>query len=315
MSRISPGRLVGAQALTGPAPPPAVSSFIPVVHETDFQDVLTAGGQPTCLGRGVFGEVSLKREKSGSGALVAFKTLTSALDVNAAYQEMVRELRAMMAVQHRPEFPKLIGIVSQTTFAVEFVGDALTMQSRTLRSVVDQPPVGLYDVWLVKICGDVARGLQALHYAGWSHNDLHCSNVLVWRQPSACGDIWGAKIIDLGKASQLNNPPPAKEYDPATKAHCYQHCIHISPEVIEGTIQLGVLTDLYSLGYLFSVVSYSNPHLTVLETLHQQCRRAPKDRPLMQSVIQDIDGFQTALFQQAMHTLNASTQPKVYQLF
>ena len=216
----------------------------------------------------------------------------------------------MTAVQHRPEFPRLLGIINQTTFAVEFVGDALTMEARTLRSVVQQPPASLVNVWLVKICGDVTRGLQALHHAGWSHNDLHCSNVLVWHQPTPLGVIWGAKIIDLGKASRLNNPPPPYQYDQATKDYCYAHCVHISPDVIEGTAQMGVLADVFSLGYLFDVISHSNPHLTVIETLHRQCSRAPQDRPPMQSIMQDVDGFRTALYQQAMQQLVAATAPQ-----
>ena len=232
-------------------------------------------------------------------------------------------MTAMMDVQHRCEFPQLLGIVSPTTFAVEFVGDALAAQVMTLHSVADQPPAGLDDSSLVKICGDVARGLQALHYAGWSHNDLHCSNVLVWREASVLGDIWGAKIIDLGKASRLNSPPPPLVYDQATKDYCLQHCIHISPEVIEGTEQQGVLTDLYSLGYLFHVVAQANPRLTVIETLHRQCQRAPRDRPLMQSIVRDIDGFRAALLQRSLQGLMpaaapaavAPPQPRQYRLF
>ena len=74
-----------------PCSSPAQSSLVPTRQKTDYEDVLTAGGQPTCLGRGVFGEVIDKKRAKPCGALVAFKNLKATANSTAAYQQMIRD--------------------------------------------------------------------------------------------------------------------------------------------------------------------------------------------------------------------------------
>ena len=291
LSPLTPGQSGGAHAPANIAPLPASSNFIPVVQGSEYEDVLT-GGQPTCLGSGAFGQVFLKRKRS-DGDLAAFKTLLAVSDGDAmaGYQGMLDELRVMMAVQHRPEFPKVIGIVNLTTFALEFVGDAITMRSTTLRCVVRRPPATLAALGLVNICLDVAKGLRALHDAGWSHNDLHSRNVLVCHPPSGSGHNWGAKIIDLGKATRLSDSAPVKD----------MLCMRIPPELTEGPVPLGVFTDLYSMAYLFSDVIQCKPELTAtcIQTVYQQCKRLCPDMPALTTIIQDVEDFKISLVSQA----------------
>ena len=291
---ISPRGPVGAGAPPHSVPLPAESSFIPLVKDSEYEDVLTHG-QPTCLGKGAFGKVLLKRKKRG-GALVAFKSLLGHLvdDRMELYKEMLVELRALMAVQHHREFPRVLGIVDQTTYAVEFIGDAVTRCSRHLKAAVKDPPASLTELGWIQICLDVSRGLLALHQAGWSHNDLHSRNVMVYRHPKP-HDTWGAKIIDLGKATRIDNPPPPRQYDAKRKTYIYRHCQHLAPELVEGTCRMGVKTDIFGLGYVFGVVSNNKPELGAVDVIHRQCSQAPKDRPTLESIIVDIKRFRTKM--------------------
>ncbi|XP_022101993.1 uncharacterized protein LOC110985338 isoform X2 [Acanthaster planci] len=290
--------LGGACTSSSPSPLPAESSIIPVLLETELEDVL-AQGKSICLGSGVYGEVLLKRRKNGQ--LIALKRLKNVTDDAKAYKEMLEEVRVMMAVQHRREFPKVVGIVNRTTFAVEFVGDSVALKSTHLRSVVDYPPAKLTKLGWINICLDISRGLHALHQAGWSHNDLHTRNIMVWRDPRNKSDgNWGAKIIDLGMATRIDNPPPPFQYSVEEKAKCYRNCMQLAPELIEGTCQYGIQTDVYSLGYVFSVISFQKPELGVVDSIYCQCRRVLKDRPTMESIIQDLEGFRCDVVKAAM---------------
>ncbi|XP_022102040.1 flocculation protein FLO11-like [Acanthaster planci] len=173
--------------------------------------------------------------------------------------------------------------------------------SRHLRSVVDYPPAKLTKLGWINICLDISRGLHALHQAGWSHNDLHTRNIMVWRDPSNKSDgNWGAKIIDLGMATRIDNPPPPFQYSIEEKANCYRNCMQLAPELIEGTCQYGVQTDVYSLGYVFSVVSFQKPELGVVDSIYCQCRRVPKDRPTMESIVHDLERLRCDVVKEAM---------------
>ena len=260
---------------------------VPVLMETEVEEV-ESQGKPTCLGSGIHGDVVLKRKKNG-GELIAVKRLKNVKDEEKAYQEMIAEVKVMMAVQHHREFPKVHGIINRTTFAVEFVGDSVTLSSRHLRSLVKDPSAKVTKLGWVNICLDISRGLQALHQAGWSHNDLHTQNIMVWRDPRNKSEgNWEAKIIDLGKATRIDNPPPPFQFSAKEKAHRYKRCVQLAPELIQGASQYGIPTDIYSLGYVFSVVSLNKPELTVIDSIYHECQREQKDRPTMELIIQGL---------------------------
>ncbi|XP_022086816.1 proline-rich protein 36-like [Acanthaster planci] len=241
-----------------PAPLPSESSFIPIQKYDDLEDV-TNQGQAVCLGTGAFGDILLKRRKSDA-SLVAVKQLRNVQDPNEAYSKMIKEIRCMMAVQHHREFPKVWGIIDQTTFAIEFIGDGTNFTSTDLYFFLVNPPSGLTTVDYINICLDISRGLLALHEAGWSHNDLHNGNVMIWRDPSRSNN-WAAKIIDLGLTTRIDLPPPTFMFDSPKKAWCYQNCPHMAPEIVEGVCQQGVKGDIYSLGDLFHIIADNKAEL------------------------------------------------------
>ena len=269
-----------------PAHLPAESSFIPVQTESDLEDVLSQG-QPVCLGAGRNGQILLKRRKT-DGMLVAVKRLLNVQDQAQEYQKMVAEIRCMMAVQHRPEFPKVFGIIDQTTFAVEFIGDLVSMTSTDLYTFLTNPPASPSTSDWIQICLDISRGLLALHNAGWTHNDLHHQNVMIWRDPDRSNN-WAAKIIDMGCVTRTDLPPPTFMFDSAKKAWCYQNCPQLPPEVIEGVCQQGVKADTYSLGSLFHLIANNVGGLDSIHDIGDKCKaRMPHDRPTLDSVIQDL---------------------------
>ena len=271
----------------GPSPIlPPEPSVIPILLENELEDVLSQG-YPVCLGSGAHGEVHLKR-KIVDGTLVAVKRLKDVQDPIKANQEMVTEIRTMMAVQHFTEFSRVLGIIDQQSFGVEFVGDPVSKTSTDLYSVLKNPPANLKTMDWIQICLDLSRGLLALHDAGWSHNDLHSGNVIIWRDVHR-SHKWSAKIIDLGLATLLDPPPPVFTYD---KSWCYDNCPQMPPEIIEGVCHHSIRTDVYSLGHLFNIITDKKSELSFINDIGETFLGLSQSRPSLQSIIQDVERFQ-----------------------
>ena len=283
-------RTAVAQSGSAPGPSPILPpepSVIPILLENELEDVLSQG-YPVCLGSGAHGEVHLKR-KIVDGTLVAVKRLKDVQDPIKANQEMVTEIRTMMAVQHFTEFSRVLGIIDQQSFGVEFVGDPVSKTSTDLYSVLRNPPANLKTMDWIQICIDLSRGLLALHDAGWSHNDLHSGNVIIWRDVHRSRK-WSAKIIDLGLATRLDPPPPVFTYD---KSWCYDNCPQMPPEIIEGVCHHSIRTDVYSLGHiLFNIITDKKVELSFINDIGETCLGLSQSRPSLQSIIQDVERFQ-----------------------
>jgi serine/threonine-protein kinase len=84
----------------------------------------------------------------------------------------------------------------------------------------------------VAILRDCLGALAALHREGLIHGDIKPSNIML--------KITGnAKIVDIGAAFELNNPPPARMVTP----------MYAPPEVLEGN-DYTARSDIASLGYV-----------------------------------------------------------------
>lgn len=84
----------------------------------------------------------------------------------------------------------------------------------------------------VAIVRECLSGLAALHREGIAHGDVKPANIMLKRTGSV-------KMIDLGSAFSLDDPPASRTCTP----------IYAAPEVLESN-QLSPLSDLASLGYV-----------------------------------------------------------------
>ncbi len=84
----------------------------------------------------------------------------------------------------------------------------------------------------IAIVRDCLAALAALHRNGVVHGDLKPSNIMVKRTGNA-------KIVDIGSAFELENPPPRRTCTPT----------YAAPEVLEGG-ESSPRSDLASLGYV-----------------------------------------------------------------
>ncbi|XP_071789219.1 uncharacterized protein [Asterias amurensis] len=272
-----------------PPPMPAECAFIPVLSESDLERVKTSRGKPIILGSGAYGDVHLMRRKS-DGLLVALKRLKDVKNQMKAYKVMLSEIRPMVAMQHHEQFPKFIGIVDQTTFATEFIGDPVTKTSINLVAAV-MGPFNLTKLDWTRISLQISRGLQALHAAGWIHCDLHGGNIMVVHDPIS--NRWSAKIIDLGSAVRIDTPPPLTSYNDKEKWYCRTLCPQIAPEIIEG-FPMSIETDIYSMGALLvsSKEAAQKDELAEIYEIGVRCAvDDPNDRPSLPEIINELEAL------------------------
>ncbi len=210
------------------------------------------------VGHGSFGEVyrawdpQLERE-------VALKLLLpGSVGGDEEYRAMLREARALAAVQH-PNIVHVYGIDrhdGRVGFWTDFV------RGKTLSVIVfSQGPFGHREAALIGL--DVAKALSAVHRAGILHRDIKAENVM--REE-------GGRILlmDFGLSTL-----PQRQTDVSGTLN------YMAPELFSGGLAT-VATDIYALGVLlFYLVSGEHPVNLGRLTAREAAAAIAKRRPLM----------------------------------
>jgi tetratricopeptide (TPR) repeat protein len=208
------------------------------------------------VGHGSFGEVyrawdpHLERE-------VALKLLLpGSVGGDEEYRAMLREARALAAVQH-PNIVHVYGIDrhdGRVGFWTDFV------RGKTLSMIVaSQGPFGAREAALIGL--DVAKALSAVHRAGILHRDIKAENVM----REAGGRIL---LMDFGLSTL-----PQHQTDVSGTLN------YMAPELFGGA-QATAASDIYALGVLlFYLVSGEHPvklgGMTAQEAATALCKRRP----------------------------------------
>ena len=179
------------------------------------------------VGRGSFGEVyqawdpSLQRE-------IALKILLPQTldDTDVAYDQMLREARAMASVRHAHIVP-IYGVDhhdGRVGFWTDFV------RGKTLAAVVaEQGPFGYREAALIGL--DLCKAVSAVHRAGLLHRDIKAENVM----REAGGRI---VLMDFGLSTVSH-----RQLDIAGTPR------YMAPELFTG-VTATVASDIYALGVL-----------------------------------------------------------------
>ena len=206
-------------------------SSYPFVEAADLEHVVSWNGAKVVLGKGSTSIVSLMRSRS-DGTLLAVKKMTSDR-IRVTYDvDMLTEVTALRDVGNCPFLPKLLGLVDFRSFALELLGDGSpnSVQNFDKARFSSRNPLSCVE-WL-HVCRDVTVGLQALHNAGWTHNDLHAGNIVVCRNPAGSKVAWTGKIIDLGCARRIDQPILPKSLTYAEKQEVYKNATQVNTMVL-----------------------------------------------------------------------------------
>ena len=266
-----------------------------VIEPSDLEAVCDLDDVPVVLGEGTCGRVDLMRIKD-TGDLVAVKTVLPENQIDPQ-KWILREVRALKAVQGHEAYAQLFGVLNHTpltTVVVQFVGDFTTLAPITIQSALEDDNPSLTDPDWILVCRDIANGLDALHKKGFLHCDMKMDNVLLWREPLNNYDRWHAKIIDLDSARNLDDLPAPLDLSSTEKEQCFQYCLHIAPELIEGTTTYTTETEIYAIGLMFSDISDKSQDNRELKKLGAKCLdRKPKRRPTMGYIIRKLNSLKS----------------------
>ncbi|XP_038061010.1 uncharacterized protein LOC119731809 [Patiria miniata] len=266
-------------------------SSLPRIDKSDLNPVMTLKGNSYSavkLGKGEFGEVSLMQSRS-DGTLMAVKRLTKLRNPCRAEDAFTRETQAMDAVSSSKAFPKFLGTVDRYSFAMESIGNLDKRTSWSAYQMFKKRSNQMKSLDWLKVASDVTKGLMDMHEAGWTHNDLHSDNVMVCRDPENQSTGWEGKIIDLGYAYRIDNPPPPQQLTAKQKKKHFKDCAQLAPEIIEGTSCYNVQSDVYSLGVLFQDIAAESRRLSCLKALGKRCaNKTPHMRPALDEVLQEL---------------------------
>ena len=103
----------------------------------------------------------------------------------------------------------------------------------------------------IAIVRECLAALAALHREGIVHGDLKPSNIMIKRTGNA-------KIVDIGSAFELGNPPARRTCTPT----------YAAPEVLDGN-ETTARSDLASLGYVLVEMLAGVPAFAGLSTLRE----------------------------------------------
>lgn len=214
-----------------------------------------------CLGAGSMGLVYACRHRELSGHLVAIKVL---------FPEVAQD--AVAAARFRNEIVASYGVSHpHVVRAYEYFRDgdlvAYTMEYVGGGDLADRlsggEPMPISEI--VRIFGQVATGVQAIHDAGIVHRDLKPENILLTPQ----GDV---KITDFGIA-RTGHGPKLTEHGGVVGTIDY-----VSPEYLEKGI-VDARSDIYALGVLgFEMITGESPFRgdSVIATMTLRLRSDPK---------------------------------------
>ena len=194
-------------------------------------------GRPLELGRGAMG-VTYKALDVDLRCPVTLKVINGRyLADELAKLRFLREARAAASVRH-PNVASVfhLGQSGENYFyAMEFV------EGQTLHNLIKQS--GRLEAKLaLKIAGQVAAGLAAVHKKNLVHRDIKPSNIMVSLDERGRP---AAKIIDLGLAKAIDEPlTEAAISMPGVFAGTPEFA---SPEQFAG-VNVDIRSDLYSLG-------------------------------------------------------------------
>jgi WD40 repeat protein len=251
----------------------------PAVQRFEHYEVATGeDGRPVELGHGAMG-VTYKAYDVDLRCPVTLKVISPRyLADEPTRLRFLREARAAASVRH-PNVASVfhLGKVGENYFyAMEFV-EGETLQKFIKRSGRLEPKLAL------EIATQVAAGLAAVHRKNLVHRDIKPSNIMV-----SLGEGGGptAKVIDLGLAKALNDPP--SEATISVPGAFVGTPEFASPEQFAG-VGVDIRSDLYSLGVtLWEMVTGQVPFRGSPAELMNKHRNAPLPVERLENVPQPL---------------------------
>ena len=180
--------------------------------------------------------------------------------------------------------PLLFGVVTESVplrLVTEFHGmkhQSITLWKglNDLKDKLDKP------CWLV-ILKNIIKALDHVHNVSVLHNNLKSDNFLLEKRQ----EKWNPVIIDFGKARFMSKPKPVMTLSSSSaQERDRKRYPHVETEIVQGTGQQSVASNVFSLGRLSLAILDLLPTATA-KSLHS-ARRATLDDPAKRPSLKEL---------------------------
>ena len=96
------------------------------------------------------------------------------------------------------------------------------------------------------VLDSAGEALQHIHFKRYLHNDLKANNVVLEDRSHLSNPV----IIDFGKSTKINDPKKKKCMSKAEQRVYRQIYPHIAPEIVSGSRNASIASDVYSFAKL-----------------------------------------------------------------
>ena len=234
------------------------------------------------LGQGTFGVCYLAHYREIVVAVKEFKQQES-WSLEQMKREVLQEARMICHLGDHRGLPLLFGVVTESVplrLVTQFHGmkrQSITLKKglKHLKDKLDKP------CWL-DILKNIIKALDHVHEVSVLHNDLKSNNILLEKRQ----EKWNPVIIDFGKAGFISKPKPLMSLSSSAQERYRKLYPHITTEIMQGTGQQSVASDIFSLGRIALAILDLLPTATA-NSLHS-ARRATSDDPAKRPSLKEM---------------------------
>lgn len=248
------------------------------VKESNPQDVVRS---EKTLGCGTFGVCYLAHFRGIMVAVKEFRLRSESRSVAERKREVLNEAHMINLLGNHRGLPLLFGVITKEMLmrlVTQFHGhkhQSVTLKKGLKNLKLDKPS------WLA-ILTNIIEALDHVHKAGVLHNDLKSNNVLL----ENCDQIWNPVVIDFGKARLITNPKPVMSLSASAQERYAKLYPHIATEIVIGTGQQSVASDIFSLGRIALAILDLLPTATAhsLRMARKATTHDPVKRPSLEEL-------------------------------
>ena len=135
--------------------------------------------------------------------------------------------------------------------------------------------------WLT-ILRTIIEALDHVHKAGVLHNDLKSNNIVLEKREQ----LWNPVIIDFGKARFITKPKPFMSLSASAQDKYKILYPHIATEIVQGTGQQSVASDVFSLGKIALEILDLLPTATAHSL--RIAKKATSDDPMRRPSLEEL---------------------------
>lgn len=234
------------------------------------------------LGQGTFGMCYLAHYREILVAVKEFK-LKKSWSLAQMKREVFHEARMICHLGDHRGLPLLFGVVTETVplrLVTQFHG--MKRQNITLRKGLKHLKDKLDKPCWLDILKNIIKALDHVHNVSVLHNDLKSDNVLLEKRQ----EKWNPVIIDFRKARFISKPKPLMSLPSSAQDRYRKLYPHIATEIVQGTGQQSVASDVFSLGKMALAILDLLPTATA-NSLHS-VRRATSDDPAKRPSLKEM---------------------------